>query len=360
MKKWMAALICTALAITTICTDNPRSTSAASKTTLAALDLSYSNLYDTDTETKYINSKNPKSIVSGGKLSLDLADKYGSKDKGYKFTRGNGLLFASLNGNGKRKLEWSGDADKFQDGSSNVYAPVMTAGKKNPWNPKNLPYFEIQFSTAGYEDISFSAYIGATKKAPKNYRLSYRTGNSGTYTALPDAAAHLTLTKNKFFTRIGAKLPKTADKQTQVTVRIYAVSADTVGGGTLSDNPTGGKIGINHISIQGSAAKKEGTGKKDPGTNSNKNIRAAISKASLKKKKVTIRIKKAAGAAGYQVKAGSNKKITKNTKTVRSRKTKIVIKKWKSKKCYLKVRAYQLGANNKKIYGPWSSVKKAK
>ena len=254
-------------------------TKAASKTSLAALNLSYSNLYDTDTENKYIDSKNPKKVVSGGKLSLDLADKYGSKTNGYKFTSGNGLIFASLNGDGKRKLEWSGDSDKFKDGSSEVYAPVMTAGKKNPWNVKNLPYFEIQFSTAGYENLVFSAKIGATKKGPKNYRLAYRVGKSGTYTTLTDASSQLSLTQNKTFSSISARLPKAAQNQSLVFVKIYATSSETVAGASLSANPTSGKIGINHISIQGTALQKASPKPPAKVQNGNSLAKASVSKA---------------------------------------------------------------------------------
>lgn len=366
MKKWIAAIITTTLLVTTVCTGNHTAIKAASKTSITTWDLSYSNLYDTDTETKYINSKNPKKVVAGGKLSLDLAGKYGSKNNGYKFTSGNGLLFASLNGDGKRKLEWSGDEDKFKDGSSEVYAPVITAGKKNPWNIKNLPYFEIQFSTTGYENLVFSAKIGATKKGPKNYRMAYRVGKSGTYTILTDASSHLNLTRNKTFSSISAKLPKAAQNQNQVSVKIYATSSDTVAGASLSANPTSGKIGINHISVQGTAIQKANTKPSVNGQNGkngqtgNSLAKASVSKAVLKNKKVTIRIKKVAAATGYQIKVGSNKKLSKNKKTIRITGTKTVIKKWKAKKCYVKVRAYKTGSDNKRIYGKWSSVKKAK
>lgn len=88
--------------------------------------------------------------------------------------------------------------------------------------------------------------------------------------------------------------------------------------------------------------------------------KASISKAKKKGKKVTITVKKVAGAAGYQVKAGSNKKVTKNKKTLSSKKTKLVIKKWKKKNCYVKVRAYKLDSTGKRVYGKWSKAKKAK
>ncbi len=338
---------------------------ASAKSTIASLDYSYTDLHDTDTKAQYIDAKNPKAVISGGKLSLDLAEKYGSKDKGYSFTKGSGRLYASLNSAGRRKLEWSGDEDKFQDGNTSVYAPVITAGKKNLWDVKNLPYFEAEFSTKGYEDITFSVSIGATKKAPKSYRMAYRVGSTGNYTTLFYDSAFVTLKNNKQFVRLSAKLPAAAGNNDKVMVKIYASDATTVSGGTLSDNPSRGKIGINHILVEGTQTKTQSktqvSAKNNTSTGKTVSVgKAAVSKATIKNKKVTVSIKKMAGAAGYQVQAASDKKIKKNVKSVRVKSRKAVFKKWKKKKCFVRVRAYKTDANGKRIYGAWSAVKKVK
>lgn len=342
---------------------------AEAKSTIASLDYSYTNLHDTDTKAQYIDAKNPKAVISGGKLSLDLAEKYGTKDKGYAFTKGSGRLYASLNSSGRRKLEWSGEEDKFKDGNAMVYAPVITAGKKNLWDVKNLPYFEAEFSTKGYEDITFSVSIGATKKAPKSYRIAYRVGNSGNYLTLFYNTASVTLTKNKQFVRMSAKLPEAASNADKVMIKIYATEAATVGGGNLSDNPSGGKIGINHILVEGTQVKAQnkkqtGTqGSSDKNKSTGKKIsvgKATVSKATLKKKKVTVSIKKMSGVSGYQVQIASDNKIKKNVKSVKITSRKAVFKKWKRKKCYVRVRAYKKDVSGKRIYGKWSTVKKAK
>lgn len=339
---------------------------AEAQSTIASLDYSYTNLHDTDTEAKYIDSKNPKAVITGGKLSLDLAGKYGSKDGGYAFTKGSGRLYASLNGKGRRKLEWSGEKDKFQDGNASVYAPVITAGKKNLWDEKNLPYFEVEFSTKGHQAVTFSLSVGATKKAPKSYRMAYRVGNSGKYTTLFYQTAAVTLTKNKQFVRMSAALPDSVNDKEKVMVKIYATEAATVGGGKLSDNPTGGKIAVNHILVEGaqrgeSKSGKQETPKQNPSDGKTVKVgKAAISKVTVKKKKVTVSIKKMSGVSGYQVQAASDKKIKKNVKSVKVKSRKAVFKKWKRKTCYVRVRAYKTNASGKRIYGKWSSVKKAK
>ena len=103
-------------------------------------------------------------------------------------------------------------------------------------------------------------------------------------------------------------------------------------------------------------------GEQEPGAKRKKfkDKKASISKVKKNGDKVTITAKKVANAAGYQAKVGSDKNITKNKKTVSNKKTKLVIKKWKKKNCYVKVRAYKLDSTGKKVFGKWSKTMKAK
>lgn len=365
MRKGVAVLLGMSCMLLSCVAGQWGAVKADAKSTIASLDYSYTNLHDTDTEAKYIDPKNPKAVIAGGKLSLDLAEKYGTKDSGYAFTKGNGRLYASLNNKGRRKLEWSGEEDKFQDGDASVYAPVITAGKKNLWDEKNLPYFEVEFSTKGQQDITFALSIGATKKAPKSYRMAYRVGSSGNYTTLFYQSASVSLTKNKQFVRMSAALPAAVNDKDRVMVKIFATDAATVGGGKLSDNPTGGKIGINHILVEGTQSKATSGKSETPKQNQSdgktvKVGKAVVSKATVKKKKVTVSIKKMSGVSGYQVQVASDKKIKKNVKSVKVKSSKAVFKKWKRKTCYVRVRAYKTDASGKRIYGKWSTVKKAK
>ena len=89
---------------------------------------------------------------------------------------------------------------------------------------------------------------------------------------------------------------------------------------------------------------------------------AKVTKVRLtdKKRKLNVSWKKVSGATGYEVKAATNNKFTKNKKTVTVKKNKVTIKNLKPKKKYfVKVRAYKL-ANGKKYYGKWSKVVKKK
>ena len=88
-----------------------------------------------------------------------------------------------------------------------------------------------------------------------------------------------------------------------------------------------------------------------------------ISKVKGAKKKLTINWKKISKATGYQVQVATNKKFTKNKKSVTISKNKTIsktIKKLKSKKrYYVRVRTYRKVAG-KKVYSKWSSVKNIK
>lgn len=132
---------------------------------------------------------------------------------------------------------------------------------------------------------------------------------------------------------------------------------------TLAPSPTPGLPQTSAPSVQTtpnpSQSGKET--KKNPGQKTGKKLfvpKAKIVKIKKKSKKIIITIKKIKKAAGYQIKAGSNKKITKNKKILTKRKATLTIKKWKKRNLYVKARAFKINSAGKKVYGKWSSVKK--
>lgn len=96
-----------------------------------------------------------------------------------------------------------------------------------------------------------------------------------------------------------------------------------------------------------------------------KNPAKVIAKSikNLNGKKVKLTWKKLSGVSGYEITYATNKKFTKNKKTVKVKKaaaTSTIIKKLKKKKTYyFKIRAYKT-TNGQKKYGAWSKVKKVK
>lgn len=90
-------------------------------------------------------------------------------------------------------------------------------------------------------------------------------------------------------------------------------------------------------------------------------MKTSISRVSAGKKKATVSYKKVSGISGYQVKAGTNRAVTKGTKTKNTTKTKYTMNSLKSKKrYYFKVRTYYTTSAGKKVYSSWSGVKSVK
>lgn len=266
--------------------------SAAQKETIASLDYTYAGTGDAETAADPTLKKS----------------KYGSKTDGYHFTSGNATLYASINGSEGRKLEWSKDLYTCPAGGGKIKEPVMTAGKNFPWKKDTVPYFEIQLSTKGYSGTVFSAYVGATKKGPKCYRLSYAVGNSSTFKAV--SGTNITLGDNKSMQKITGTLPAETDNQALVKIRVEICSMETCGGGYLYNDTTGGEAAINHILIQAARAetKPAATAKPTDSTskNSSQNSTAApakikVKKLKLKKTKLTLK-KGAAFRLNYKLK----------------------------------------------------------
>ena len=186
----------------------------------------------------------------------------GSADEGYGATTGifkdSSVLYASTNGISSKKLEWSNydgaDGNDYSDSADELIGavPVMAAGGKNPWGDASVTpaYFEIVTSTAGYEDITFSADLGGSKKGAKNFKLSYSI-NGTDFTDVSDTV--YSISKNKTMQKLfdNVPLPGTVYDADKLYLKIYAADNAAISGDLLSDNPTGGENAINNIRIKG-------------------------------------------------------------------------------------------------------------
>lgn len=215
-------------------------------------------------------------IVETGS-GADLEETYGSKTEGYSFTGGvlsaGAKLFASVSGEGIetikeddpatpdedesyspfRKIEWSKAEYTIGETEENV-VPVMTAGKKNPWG--KTPYFLIQLSTEGYENIHFSVEMTATKKGPKNLKLQY-SADGITFTDI-ESGNYSIVTNKQMVTAFDLDLTG-SQYENQKLFYVRVVAADTAivsGEGAFYDESTGegttgGELAINNIKVTG-------------------------------------------------------------------------------------------------------------
>ncbi len=169
---------------------------------------------------------------------------YGDKDKGYNSTTGDAELYASVNGTNYRKLEWT--KDNYSDRG---LQPAMTGGNNNPWG--ETAWFEVQVSTAGYDNIVFSAELGGTKKGPRDYQLQYSLDGK----TFANVGEVVSLSDNKIMEPLfaGTALPADAANASMLYIRVAVASDQTIGGEVTLVGSTGGDAVINNVVVSGTA-----------------------------------------------------------------------------------------------------------
>ncbi len=168
---------------------------------------------------------------------------YGDKDKGYNATTGDGDLYASVDGQSYRKLEWT------KDGYSGVgIQPAMTGGARHPWGEG--AFLEVRLSTVGWYDLTFSAQLGATNKGPRDFQLQYSLDGKS-YTDIGDVYS---LSDNKVMEKAfrAVPLPEEAQNADMLYIRIAVVGNETVGGMQGFVGTTSGEVAINAVTVAGS------------------------------------------------------------------------------------------------------------
>lgn len=173
---------------------------------------------------------------------LGLKDNgYGDKDTGYEATSGEGLLFASVDGKGMRKLEWSKD-----DYDGNGLQAVMTGGNYHPWDKG--AYIEVKVSTVGVSKVGFEAILGGTNKGPRDFALQYSVDGT-TYTDTGDVYY---ITDNKRLEQaFSVTLPDEAAGQETLYIRMKVASPATIGGEVSLYGHTGGETAIHRLTVTG-------------------------------------------------------------------------------------------------------------
>lgn len=226
MKRWIALAAVMLIVAVMI----PTAVSAASPQTIT--DISFSN----------------GSAVAEENLSLSG---YGDKDSGYAPSTNGGRVFASVSGTDYRKLEWS-KGEYAEVGMQ----PVMTGGTKNPWG--NGAYLELRVSTKGYENITFTADIGATNKGPRDYKLQYSTDGE-TFQDIAGTLFTVSVNKTMFTAFDKVALPADADNADMLYIRIVVATNMMVNGTAGLIGTTGGETAINNIVVAGTPIKETTT-----------------------------------------------------------------------------------------------------
>ena len=227
MKKIISILLCFCMIFTAVSLTSITVNAAAVPSTLA-----------------YYN-------YTGGISEGGLDKIHGNKDDGFLPTyKAQGLtskLMCSVDSYNNRKLEWS--ADPYTTPNGTDYVTVMTAGSKNPWGEAAWMTFEV--STRGYENITFSAYIGSTKKGPADYKLQYSLTGSK-FTDLPGATYSIIKNKTLELGFNKTAMPADMANKDKVFIRIATASTRCLDNGVLTfPSTTGGEMAINMVTVAG-------------------------------------------------------------------------------------------------------------
>jgi len=107
----------------------------------------------------------------------------------------------------------------------------------------------VTLSTIGYEDITFSADQSSSNNGPRDFRLAYRLGASGTWTEFPGTGAVEVLgdagEMGQTFTSVS--LPATVNNRAEVQIKVWISSNARRSDGALTLDATGGNTSINNI-----------------------------------------------------------------------------------------------------------------
>ncbi len=164
-------------------------------------------------------------------------------------------LYASVNATDEAEIKWSGSSDLYTNDSNSVtsdQAPVMGTSKTNSLAWGAYPYFETVVSTVGFEDICFTAKLGGTKKAPRDWKLQYSLDGT-TYTDIDSATYSITDNKTMELAFSDIALPSDCDNQQTVYIRMIVTDDIAINGTNTIVNQTSGDAAVNNIAVTGTS-----------------------------------------------------------------------------------------------------------
>lgn len=162
-------------------------------------------------------------------------------------------LYASVNAADNAKIKWSGTADLFTNPENTVasdQSPIMGTSKSDLLAWGEYPYFETVISTAGYENIKFSARLGGTKKAPRDWKLQYSTDGLN-YIDIEGAQYSVTTNKTMELAFDNVLLPEACNNQRTVYIRMVVYNDIAINGSNTIINQVSGDAAVNNITITG-------------------------------------------------------------------------------------------------------------
>ncbi|MCM1285457.1 MAG: CotH kinase family protein [Acetobacter sp.] len=161
-------------------------------------------------------------------------------------------LYASVNATDQAKLKWSGTADLFTNNAIADQAPVMGTSKTDMLAWGTYPYFETVVSTAGYENIKFSAKLGGTKKGPRDWKLQYSLDGVN-YTDVDGTVYSIKANKSMELAFDNVMLPDECKNQKEVHIRMVVANDVAINNVNTIVNQLSGDAAVNDIAVTGTS-----------------------------------------------------------------------------------------------------------
>lgn len=162
-------------------------------------------------------------------------------------------LYASVNAVDNAKIKWSGTGENYTNDSNSVasdQSPIMATSKTDGLAWGEYPYFEAVVSTAGFESIKFSAKLGGSKKAPRDWKLQYSLDGIS-YADIEGASYSITKNKTMELAFNDIALPSECDNQKAVYIRMIAASNTAINGTDVIVGQPNGDAAVNNIKVTG-------------------------------------------------------------------------------------------------------------
>ena len=161
-------------------------------------------------------------------------------------------LIGSVDSFQSAKIKWSGAGEEYKNGSASgkTQVPLMGTSKNDNLAWGEYPYFEAAVSTKSYENISFSAKLGGTKKAPSTWKLQYSVDRINYYDV---ANTTYLITENKEMQQAfsNVQLPEQCDDRDMLYIRAVVCDDVAINGINAIIGELSGDAAINNVEITG-------------------------------------------------------------------------------------------------------------
>lgn len=164
-------------------------------------------------------------------------------------------LTASVNSTSSAPISWSGTADLYYNPSTSAgtdQTPVIATSKTDGIAWGEYPYFNTVVSTAGYENIHFSARLGGTKKGPRDWKLQYSVDGAN-YKDVENASYSITKNKSMELAFDDIALPAECNNKSAVYIRMVVSSNVAINGINTIVGQKSGDAAVNNIAITGAS-----------------------------------------------------------------------------------------------------------